>query len=89
MRGWTDAKDIARRWAPLVGGVILLGYLGGGGENTDVLAHVTGFFAGTALGFLAGRFDLLRRSGERAQAAMAIAALVMIATGWFFAISRG
>ncbi len=89
VRGWTDARDIARRWAPLVGGVILLGFLGGGGENTDVLAHVTGFIAGAGLGFLAARLAVLRRSGKRSQAVMAIAALLFVAAGWLFALSGG
>ena len=40
----------AYRWAPLVAGVILLGFMGAGGERTDVLAHLTGF----AMGALAG-----------------------------------
>src|SRR5690606_29475617 len=33
----------AVRWAPLVGGVLLLGWLGTEGEHTDVIAHVLGF----------------------------------------------
>lgn len=39
-----------RRWSPLVGGVLLLAYTGTGGERTDVVAHLTGFLAGLALG---------------------------------------
>ena len=87
VRGWTDTRDIARRWAPLVGGVILLGYLGGGGDNTDVLAHVTAFVAGAVLGLLAARLGLLRRCGRRAQAALALGSLALLAAGWFFAIT--
>jgi rhomboid protease GluP len=89
VRGWTDTRDIARRWAPLVGGVILLGYLGGGGDNTDVLAHVTGFVAGAVLGLLAARLDLLRRAGPRTQAALALGALALVGAGWWFAIGGG
>ncbi len=51
----------ARTTAPVVAGVILLGWLGGGGvdSNTDVLGHVFGFssglVAGTTCGFVARR----------------------------------
>lgn len=40
----------ARRWGPLVAGVILLGWTGSGGEGTDVVAHLTGFAMGALLG---------------------------------------
>jgi membrane associated rhomboid family serine protease len=40
----------AHRWAPLICGIMLLGLLGAGSENTDVLAHLTGFFCGAVLG---------------------------------------
>lgn len=42
--------DRARRAAPLLAGIALLGWLGVGGENTDVTAHLTGFAAGGLLG---------------------------------------
>jgi len=42
----------ARRWGPLIAGVILLGWTGSGGEGTDidVVAHVGGFAVGALLG---------------------------------------
>lgn len=40
------------RWGPLVGGALLLGWLGTAGENTDVMSHVLGFACGGALGWL-------------------------------------
>lgn len=40
----------AYRWAPLLAGVFLLAFTGAAGENTDVLAHLTGFAAGAAAG---------------------------------------
>src|SRR5881392_2717567 len=43
----------ARRWGPLVAGVILLGWTGSAGEGTDLVAHVAGFAVGAALGALA------------------------------------
>ncbi len=45
--------------APLVAGIILLGWLGGGtpGGDTDVMGHVFGFGCGLGSGFLVGRFN--------------------------------
>ncbi|HEX8782086.1 MAG TPA: rhomboid family intramembrane serine protease [Steroidobacteraceae bacterium] len=42
----------ARRWGPLIAGVVLLGWTGAGGEGTDVdvVAHVAGFAVGVLLG---------------------------------------
>lgn len=85
-RGWTDARDVARRWAPLVGGVMLLGLLGRGDENTDVLAHVTGFGAGLGLGLLAARLPLLRRAGHGLQVGLAVVALALVAGAWTLAV---
>jgi membrane associated rhomboid family serine protease len=46
------------RWralfAPLAAGLSVLGLYGAGGQQVDVLAHLTGFTAGLALGFVAG-----------------------------------
>ncbi len=47
----------AYRWAPLIAGVFLLGFTGVGGENTDVLAHLTGFITGSATGWWLGRLS--------------------------------
>ena len=43
----------ARRWGPLIAGVILLGWTGSAGEGTDLVAHVAGFAVGVVLGALA------------------------------------
>lgn len=45
----------ARRWAPIVGGLWLLAWLGTGDARTDIVAHLTGFIAGFLLGILLGR----------------------------------
>jgi membrane associated rhomboid family serine protease len=48
----------ARTAAPVIAGIILLGWLGGGSEggNTDVLGHVFGFSSGLAAGWISGHF---------------------------------
>ncbi|HSP43823.1 MAG TPA: rhomboid family intramembrane serine protease [Luteolibacter sp.] len=54
----------ARTTAPVVAGIVLLGWLGGGGvdSNTDVLGHVFGFASGLAAG-TAGGFVSRRAQG--------------------------
>lgn len=46
----------ARTVAPVIAGIVLLGWLGGGSEtgNTDVLGHVFGFSSGLAAGLVCG-----------------------------------
>jgi membrane associated rhomboid family serine protease len=77
LRGW----DWRRRFAPVFGGVALLAYTGFGGENTDVMAHVTGFGSGLVLGLIAGAVDV-RRLGRSGQGLCAAAALAMVLLAW-------
>ncbi len=75
----------AYRWAPLIAGVILLGFTGAGGERTDVLAHLTGF----AMGLLAGVAHAAWRvpRGPLAQVVAGIFALALLAMSWTLALS--
>jgi rhomboid protease GluP len=75
----------AYRWAPLVAGVILLGFTGAGGERTDVLAHLTGF----AMGALAGIAHASWRSprGAVAQVAAGLLSLALVGAAWVLALS--
>jgi membrane associated rhomboid family serine protease len=72
------------RWAPLVAGVILLGFTGAGGERTDVLAHLSGF----AMGALAGAAHAAWRCprGPAAQTAAGLVALLTIVGAWVIAL---
>jgi rhomboid protease GluP len=56
-----------RRWAPIGAGLMLLAFLGFGGERTDVGAHVLGFAIGAASGFLLGRAGRRLPQGALAQ----------------------
>jgi membrane associated rhomboid family serine protease len=51
---WRTRHDARLRWAqrsaPLVAGIVLLALIGTGGERTDVLAHLAGFFCGAVFG---------------------------------------
>jgi len=80
----------ARRWGPLIAGVILLGWTGSGGEGTDVdvVAHVAGFVVGALLGACAalpGWRRLLQRVPQWLTGAAALASIVI---AWACALSR-
>ena len=48
----------ARVLLPVIGGIVLLGWLGGGGPDVDILGHVCGFGVGSLAGWAAGRWRL-------------------------------
>jgi membrane associated rhomboid family serine protease len=60
------------RWravlVPLAAGFAVLGLLGAGGVNIDVLAHATGFASGLILGFAAGGADPAPENPDRQNA---------------------
>jgi membrane associated rhomboid family serine protease len=80
----------ARRWGPLIAGVVLLGWTGAGGEGTDVdvVAHLAGFAVGALLGATAAlprsRLVLQRLP----QWLTGPAALASLAIAWGCALSR-
>jgi rhomboid protease GluP len=88
----------ALRWGPLVAGALLLGWTGSGGvsafdppevaasSTTDVIAHVSGFVVGAAIGALAAH-ELARRWLQRVpQWASGAAAIAILAVAWTFAL---
>jgi membrane associated rhomboid family serine protease len=75
----------AWRWAPVVAGVFLLAFLGTGGENTDVLAHLTGFATGAAAGVAHAMWRVPR--GKAAQIVAGVASLAVIAATWAMALA--
>ncbi|MFU8814248.1 MAG: rhomboid family intramembrane serine protease [Pseudomonadales bacterium] len=80
MRGW----GWRRRFAPLFGGIALLAFTGFGGENTDIMAHLTGFGFGTLMGVLAASVDL-RRLGVSGQVLCGAAAFGLVWWAWSLA----
>lgn len=78
-----------RRWAPLSAGILLLVFLGFGGENTDVGAHVAGFALGGLLGLALGRWGRQLPQGWRAQWLYGLAALGLVAGAWLLALHSG
>ena len=77
----------ARRWAPLIAGVGLLGWTGTAGEGTDVVAHVAGFAVGALFGATAA-LPRWQRGLERVpQWASGVLALGSLAIAWGCALA--
>jgi len=74
----------ARRWGPLIAGVILLGWTGSAGEGTDVVAHLGGFAVGALLGAGAAlpRVQALLERVPQGLSGAAALASIAIAWGW-------
>lgn len=83
----------ALRWSPLVGGIILLGWFGAGGNeeadlitHTDIVAHVMGFLTGVTLGVLIAQEWARRRLDHVPQWLAGLMALGSIALAWMCAL---
>ena len=79
----------ARRWGPLIAGVVLLGWTGAGGEGTDVdvVAHLAGFAVGALLGATAALPRNRRVLQRLPQWLTGVAALASLAIAWGWALS--
>lgn len=78
----------ARRWAPLVAGTVLLGWLGTSGEGTDIAAHLLGFAVGGLLGAAAGVTAVQGVLPRIPQWLAGLGALAPIAGSWILALRR-
>jgi membrane associated rhomboid family serine protease len=78
-----------RRWLPLAAGVMLLAFLGTGGERTDVGAHVAGFAAGVVSGAALHLAGTHVPQGHVAQYAYGAAALALFGAAWLLAVGAG
>jgi len=74
------------RWVPLVGAVVLLSFLGTGGERTDVAAHVLGFVSGAVLGGLVGARVAGGWSRPGGQIIFGVATLAILVGAWAVAV---
>lgn len=77
-----------RRWTPVVAAALLLGYLGASGTQVDILAHVTGFACGLALGAAIEPHLEHGLAGRRAQTAQGLLAAAIVAASWAWGFSR-
>ena len=76
----------ALRWAPLVAGIVLLGWLGSAGEQTDLIAHALGFVVGVLIGALAALPAIERALQRVPQWLAGLGALASIALAWSCAL---
>jgi len=77
----------ARRYAPLIGALVLLAYIGTGDAQTDAVAHLTGFIAGM---FAGAAFDVRRPrwlQSPAVQGAAGLGTLALLAACWWLAVS--
>ena len=77
----------ARRWGPLIAGVILLGWTGSSGEGTDVIAHLGGFAVGALLGASVALPALQGALRRLPQWLPGLAALASLALAWGCALA--
>ena len=82
--GLWSATSWRARVAPLVAGIALLAYTGTGGENTDIGAHLTGFVAGFALGWIIVDARLI---GADLQRTAAVSAVLLLTAAWISALA--
>ena len=75
------------RWTPLVGGVVLLGYLGTAGVRTDVSAHVAGFASGLILGIVFARLGGTSVSTRGTQLLLGVMSVAVVAFAWAVALN--
>ena len=85
-RRWLQRDLRLRRLAPLGAGVLLLAYLGFGGERTDVGAHVAGFAVGLGFGWALARWHELVPRGTRAQWGYGGLAAALLLVSWAIAV---
>jgi membrane associated rhomboid family serine protease len=76
----------ALRWAPLVAGVVLLGWFGSSGAETDLVAHATGFIVGVLIGAAAALPSIEQALRRVPQWLAGLGALVSIAVPWTCAL---
>lgn len=82
-----DQTSWARRSAPLVGAIVLLTWLGTGNERTDIVAHLTGFVAGFALGGAVGLTVRSIQTSVVREFVFGGIALCVIGVAWSLALS--
>ena len=85
---WRSGYFLQGRWqlrfAPVFAAVAFFAYTGTGGEDTDVVAHLTGLIAGFLIGLFIAK-TRLHLSGSQAQRVFAWGAIAMVGIAWALA----
>ena len=82
-----DSASRIQRLAPIVVGVVLLGTLGLGGNNTDIGAHIAGFFTGAVAGVCHGLLRVQATLSTNQQSALGAATFASVLVAWTAAIN--
>jgi len=99
-RKMDSARESAKRWIPLIAGVLLLGWNGMGGtrhdpftgiirpvdDNTDIGAHVAGFVCGLLLGLLAWRIECSGRFTTKTRDRLLYVPAIVLGASWVLAL---
>ena len=80
-------ESFLKRWSPLIGGLVLFGLTGIGGENTDVTAHATGLLAGLALGWAGAALPADWLRSRSVQLTSGVVAMTVVAVAWGLALA--
>lgn len=83
---YSPSQRWALRWAPLVAGVVLLGWTGTAGEHTDVFAHLAGFACGALIGVLAALEPVRAALARVPQWLAGLAAVGSVVAAWSVAL---
>jgi rhomboid protease GluP len=78
----------ALRWAPLIAGLVLLGWFGSAGEGTDLVAHAIGFAIGLVLGVVIATRTVDLALNRAPQWLTGLAALGSVLAAWAWALTR-
>jgi membrane associated rhomboid family serine protease len=81
------AQRGVRRWAPFIATIALLGFVGTGGERTDIMAHLSGYLCGCIGGLI--WLNVLRRNDAASpqQGLFALACLGLVCLAWSLALT--
>ncbi len=76
-----NSRPLKSAWVPMACGLALLGLLGSGGVEVDIMAHLFGFFCGILLGILYV-LAIKKKPGKFFQWASAAAAMGIVFYAW-------
>ncbi len=83
----TYQQSKLRRSLPFLATLALLAFTGTAGERTDVLAHLSGFFSGSASGLIWVAFGRAQITGRKYQIIIIAVILLILAGAWTLALT--
>ncbi len=88
LQALSGGRELRKILLPVGAGLLLLGWLGSSGEDTDLGAHFFGFIAGVGVGAAAGTLIAFKgRPSRVTQIALACISVGVLALAWWRAVS--